>query len=128
MRVRCKRPCDEIQLEAFGTIGWAGNSGFHALNLALQFGAAAIVLVGYDMRVDKGVHWHGKHGGGLNNPADKNVGRWRRAIDAASLICAELGVTVINASAVSALTAYRKMDFREALECSLSSLRSAGRS
>ena len=37
-----------------GTVGWGGNSGFQAINLALQFGAARLLLVGFDCRVDKG--------------------------------------------------------------------------
>lgn len=102
----------------FGVLGWGGNGGFHALNLAVQFGAKRIVLVGYDMRCDLGLHWHGKHPTGLNNPTPRNVERWRRVIDEAAPILAALGVTVINASPVSMLTAYPKMSLSEALECS----------
>lgn len=98
-----------------GIIGWGGNSGFHALNLVAQFAAAKIILVGYDMRLDKGLHWHAKHEG--NNPLQKNVDRWRKSIDNASVVFDALGVPVINASPISTLLAYPKMSLQEALAC-----------
>lgn len=73
------------------------------------------MLVGYDMRVDLGVHWHGKHEGGLNNPADVNVRRWRKVLDAQAPMLKEMGVSVVNASPVSALEAYPKMTLEAAL-------------
>lgn len=106
---------DRLQLAEFGTLGWGGNSGFHALNLAVQFGASRIVLVGYDMRVDRGVHWHGKHGGQLNNPTEVNVQRWRGCIDDAAETLRAIGVEVINASPVSTLENYPKMSLEEAI-------------
>jgi hypothetical protein len=108
---------DDILLTQAGEIGWGGNSGFHALNLAAQFAAAKIILVGYDMRLDRGLHWHGPHPKGQNNPLAKNVERWRRAIDNAAPVFEALGVPVINASPVSTLTAYPKMTLTEALAC-----------
>lgn len=102
-------------MSKFGVIGWGGNSGFHAVNLAAQFGAAAILLVGFDMRLDHGIHWHGKHGNGLNNPMTKNVERWRRAVDGCKPVLDALGIKSFNCSPISALTAYPKMSFDEAL-------------
>lgn len=69
------------------------------------------------MRIDRGLHWHGKHGKGLNNPMEKNVERWRRAIDGVAPILAALGIKAANCSAVSALAAYPKMSLEEALQC-----------
>lgn len=100
-----------------GKIGWGGNSGFHALNLAAQFAASKVILVGYDLRLDLGLHWHGKHPNGQNNPLEKNVERWRRAIDNAAPVFDALGVPVINTSQPSALRAYRKMSFEDAMAC-----------
>jgi hypothetical protein len=108
---------DRLELLKIGTVGWGGNSGFHALNLAVQLRGAKIILVGYDMTLDHGIHWHGRHGGGLNNPTKRNVERWRRCIDAAAPIIAALGISVANASPISALQNYRKMSFEEALAC-----------
>ena len=99
-----------------GTVGWAGNSGFHCLNLAVQLMAAKIVLVGFDMTVAHGLHWHGRHEG-LNNPTERNVVRWRRCIDDAAEVIDALGIQCINASPISALQNYPKMSLGEALAC-----------
>jgi hypothetical protein len=104
---------DRMLTAVCGEIGWGGNSGFAAVNLALQFGAARIVLVGFDMRVDRGLHWHGAHGAGLNNPAAQNVSRWRRILDEQAPVLCALGVEVLNASPVSALTRYPKRSLLE---------------
>lgn len=85
------------------------------MQLAVQFGAKRLLLVGFDMRVDHGLHWHGRHGAGLNNPNQQNVARWRRVIDAAAPTLQALGVTVINCSPISALENYPKMSLSEAL-------------
>jgi len=107
---------DRIELLKPGTVGWGGNSGFHSLNLAVQFMARKIILVGYDMTLAHGVHWHGAHPKGMNNPNEGNVVRWRRNIDAAAEVIAALGIRVINASPISALSQYPKMSLTEALE------------
>lgn len=67
------------------------------------------------MRVDRGTHWHGDHPKGLNNPADVNVRRWRQVLDAQAPMLKEMGVSVINASPVSALEAYPKMTLEAAI-------------
>tara|TARA_R100001244_G_scaffold47793_2_gene42607 strand:- start:2216 stop:2557 length:342 start_codon:yes stop_codon:yes gene_type:complete len=108
---------DKILVGRAGVLGWGGNSGFHALNLAVQFGADRIVLVGYDMRVDRGTHWHGQHPQGMNNPSEKNVVRWRNAVDDAAPMLAGLGIEVLNASPISALTAYPKVSFEDVFAC-----------
>lgn len=107
---------DRILVEQLGVVGDGGNSGFQAINLAAQFGAARIVLVGFDMRLDRGVHWHGKHPPGLNNPHDIHLTRWRRAIDGAAPNLAALGIQVWNASPVSALTAFPIVSIEDALQ------------
>jgi len=116
-QVGIARGRDEILLDEPGVLGDGGNSGFQAINLALQYGSAKLILVGFDMRLDLGVHWHGKHGRGLNNPTARNLAKWRGIIDGCAPRLSELGVAVINASAVSALEAYPKMSLIEALQC-----------
>ena len=113
--VRCRKPDDRLVVDDIGTIGWGGNSGFHCLNLAVQFGCRKIILVGFDMTIAYGIHWHGKHPDRLNNPSNRNVERWRRAVDGAARVIAPLGISVINCSPISALTKYPKMGFEEAL-------------
>jgi hypothetical protein len=114
-QVNIARGRDEILTGEVGVIGDGGNSAFQALNLAIQFGANRLLLVGVDMRLDRGVHWHGRHGVGLNNPREENIAKWRRVFDAVAEPIAKLGVEVINCSPVSTLTAYPIVDFSEAL-------------
>lgn len=76
-------------------------------------GARSIVLVGYDMRLDRGVHWHGAHANGLNNPREESLVRWRRAFEAAAPQLAALGVEVVNANVHSGLEVFPKRPFEE---------------
>lgn len=113
--IRVARNRNRILTGHPGTIGWGGNSGFHALNLAVQFGVRRILLVGYDMRIDGGLHWHGAHPGGMVNPNDAAISRWRAALDGVAPDLAALGVEVINTSMNSALGAYPKQSLMEAM-------------
>lgn len=92
--------------DRFGQLGAGGNSGFQAVNLAAQAGAARIVLVGFDYSLARGVHWHGKHPPGMNNPSERNMVRWAEDLDRAAPLLASLGVEVLNASPYSSLRAY----------------------
>lgn len=114
-KVICNKVDDRLELKTWNTIGWGGNSGFGALNLAVQFGCTKIILVGYDMTAKHGSHWHGDHPAGMHNPSPKNTERWRRAIDAAGKQLAQVGIEIINCSPVSVLKTYPKMTFEEAL-------------
>lgn len=113
--VNCTKPDDRFVLEPKGTVGWGGNSGFHALNLAVQFGCMRVLLVGFDMTVSYGLHWHGRHPGAMSNPTFATTERWRRALDGAAPVIAGAGVEVINCSAISALQNYPKMSLERAL-------------
>lgn len=115
-RVMLERPSDKLILTGYNRVGWGGNSGFQALNLAVLFGCTKIILVGYDMTTHNGLHWHGAHPPGMNNPSEANIIRWRKAVDAAADQIAPLGIQVINASKQSYLTRYPKMSFEKALK------------
>lgn len=96
---------DELSFDpAF--IGSGGTSAFQALNLAVQWGAKRIGLVGVDCRTDFGEHWHEPwQDVSLSQSA---VARWIKAFDGAAPVLAAAGVDVINHSGVSALTGFRK--------------------
>lgn len=115
-RVICERHHEKLVLDRPGFVGWGGNSGFHSINLAVQFGIKKIILVGYDMHLRNGIHWHGAHPNGMHNPSDANVARWRRTVDAAAPVLKNLGVIVINTSMNSALDNYPKMPLLETLK------------
>jgi hypothetical protein len=85
------------------------------LNFAIQFGSRRIVLVGYDMRIDRGICWHGKYGKGLSNKTEADVIHWRKKLDAQSPMLREIGVEVLNASPVSTLEAFPKVEFEAAM-------------
>lgn len=114
-RVRVQMGHNGLILDRPGTVGWGGNSGFQALNLAVQFGARQIVLIGYDMQISNGLHWHGRHGRGLNNPGEQNVRSWRRHFETAAPLLASLGVLVINASRETALECFPRKSLDTAL-------------
>lgn len=114
-RVMINRKEDSLLFAQRGLVGWGGNSGFQTINLAAQMGVSKIILIGYDMSIERGTHWHGNHPAGMNNPTAPNVARWRRAIDAAAWLLNLYGVEVINTSMESALVNYPKMSLAEAL-------------
>lgn len=103
----------DIEFKERGLICYGGNSGFQALNLAVQFGSRKIILVGFDMRIDRGLHWHKAHA--KHNPRAAQVERWRKLFDGAAPSLEQAGLCVINCSLVSALENYPKMTIAQAL-------------
>lgn len=99
-----------------GVVGGGGNSGFQALNLAIQFGARRVILVGFDMSDRGGAHWYGRNRwSGSGNIDETGFRRWIAALDRAAPILAARGVDVVNASPASVLTCFRKASIAEAL-------------
>lgn len=91
-----------------------GNSGYQAINLAYNWGARQIILAGYDMQRTGGkAHWHGDHPKPLGN-ATRPENWIRHFTDLADDLVAE-GVDVINCSAATALTQFRRADLAETL-------------
>lgn len=109
----------EILTEEIGKVGCGlrsggGHSGFQAINLAVQFGATRIVLVGFDMTLANGAHWHDDYRG-VAKPDAGRVKTWREALDCCASQFEKLGVKVINASHRSALKNYPKAGLLEAI-------------
>lgn len=98
---------DEIVFEP-GRIGSGGTGAFQALNLAVQWGARRIGLVGVDCRLDLGEHWHERSPAQRSPLSQSAVNRWIKAFDGAAPVLAAAGVDVVNHSGVSALTGFRK--------------------
>ena len=81
------------------------NSGYAAINLAVLFGAARVVLLGYDMRhVGGRTHWHNGHLRTAKPSTYRDVYLPRFATLVAPLAAA--GVEVLNATPGSALTCF----------------------
>lgn len=98
----------QIVLAPRGLLGSGRNSGFQALNLAVQTGTRRIALVGYDMT---GEHWHGRHAAPLGNPSDNLKESWREIFDRVAPDLAAAGVAVVNCSPVSAITGIARQSF-----------------
>jgi hypothetical protein len=107
---------NELLLDRPSYVGAGGNSGFQALNLAVQFGATGVMLIGVDCNLEHGGHWHKNHPMPMSNPAENNVQRWRIAFDGVAPSLAALGVDVVNCSPISKVTQYPKLSIAEALD------------
>lgn len=112
-----KKYSDRFAFGETGTVGGGGNSGFQALNLAVQFGARRIVLIGFDMQDIGGLHWYGRNRWPqANNPNEGQMKRWATSMEKAAPALTERGVEVVNASPTSALAVFAKMSVEAALE------------
>jgi hypothetical protein len=114
LKARAKILTGEIGTIGCGLSTGGGHSGFQAINLAIQFGAKRIVLVGFDMTLAHGAHWAADQSG-VAKPDMARVASWRAALDDCASQFAALGISVVNTSSNSALTAYPKMSLMEAL-------------
>lgn len=103
-----------LELEPTG-LRTGRNSGYAAINLAVHFGASRIVLLGYDMSLGpKGeAHFDGKVGSG---PGHYHLFResFRTLVGPLKAV----GVTVINCSRRTALTAFPRGELRTVLQSS----------
>jgi hypothetical protein len=110
------RASNGVGLGPKGMIFNGGNSGYGAINLAYQFGAAKIVLLGFDMQKgEKGErHCHPDHPRNMtqNQPFDQWLPRFEPL--AAGLKAA--GIEVVNCTRRTALTAFRQGDLKEELK------------
>lgn len=77
--------------------------GYQAINLAVNFGAKRILLVGYDMRTKGGLsHWHGDHPNHHISFFDKHTEHFKNMIPDLE----ERGIKVINCTSDSAIDAF----------------------
>lgn len=100
-----------------GRIHAGGNTGHQLIGLAFMWGAARIILLGYDMqRGPKGEsHHHGDHGNGLPNPEPANLREWAHRMIQAGADLRRHGVEVINATRRTALNCFEVMPLERAL-------------
>lgn len=86
------------------------NSGLRAIELAIGFGAARVLLLGYDCSVTSGTHWHGDHKL-TKNPDAKRCAEWQRHFAMLDPKQAE----IINCSRETALNCFPRMTLEKAL-------------
>ena len=96
-------------------IHYGENSGYQAINLAYLWGAAKIILLGFDMQATGGkVHFFGDHKQGLcNGPAFENIAP--KFTPLAKDLKKE-GVEVINCTRKTALTCFKRQDLKTVLQ------------
>lgn len=104
-----------------GQIRTGANSGYQALHLAIQSRASRVLVLGVDMTLRHGVHWHGPHSNGLSNPSEQFFQRCLPMFSALRAAADEYGVDVVNCSEISAVTAFRKSTLEKELESCSSS-------
>lgn len=99
-----------------GWIGWNTNTGAMAINLAVVFGAKKIVLLGFDMKLDKDGenNWHKNN---VDKP-DKDV--FKKFLKSFLYLQLDMkkkvpDVEVLNATPDSRLKAFPKVDLKEVL-------------
>jgi hypothetical protein len=92
-----------------------GHGGYQAVNLAVHLGAQRIVLLGYDMQAEEGRdHFFGAHPDGSHPRYEK----WLTRYETLAEPLRDLGISIVNASRRSALTAFPRRELAEVL-CSL---------
>ena len=108
----CERAAKDYEINHHKARG-AYNSGLRAVELALEMGAAKILLLGFDASIKAGVHWHENYKK-TKNPDALRCHKWVSQFDYLR------GKNIINCAPNSALTQFPKMTVKEALENSLS--------
>jgi hypothetical protein len=81
----------------------AHNSGMRAIELAIEFGAARVVLLGYDCSVEHGQHWHGEHAA-TKNPDASRCAMWLTQF----AMVDRKGADIVNCSRDTALKCFRR--------------------
>jgi len=94
---------------AYDAIGWNGNTGSAAINVALLLGALRIFLVGFDMQVDKdgNSNWHPNL---LDKPTEEHYNRYKQGIGSTACQIAAYwpGVEVWNLNPESTMDTFPK--------------------
>lgn len=95
-----------------GVIHQGGNSGYQAINLAWQAGAARILLLGFDMQ---GTHWHGRYGNGLANTAAHLFEQWLVEFKPLAADLKTEGIDVVNCTPGGRLECFPRAALSEEL-------------
>lgn len=95
-----------------GLIATGGHSGFQAINLAVQQGAARVILLGYDLGHARGTdkHWWEKSHPRRSRPSD--YANWLERMNKAA---PHIPVPVINCSRETAITCFPRAELRDVL-------------
>ena len=94
-----------------GEICWNYNSGLAAINLAYHLGCTRIILLGFDMQLNKDGkgHWHSLY----NNKTDMPFHRHLQGVPTIVDDAKRLGIEIINANPTSAMEGFVKMNVKD---------------
>jgi len=111
-----KRLSNEISDED-GKLGWFGNTGVSAFNLALLFGAHTVYLLGFDMKVCDRTGTANWHPNELSKPKAAHYNKFMKKWEMAARQAAEKfpEVEVYNANLDSQMTLFPKIPREEAV-------------
>lgn len=116
-RVEIELQKDAMLVDEPLKLGNGGNSGFQAINLAIQFGATDIILIGFDCHERGGVHWYGRNKWlNANNPMGTNYNRWIKGFNAIEKELRQMGLTVINSSMESEIKTWPRKPLIEVMQ------------
>lgn len=101
------------KIDMFACVG--NNSGLRAIYLAERLKPARILLVGYDMHMGNGVHWHDRHAGHLHNPGTGEARMWVTEMERIGPRFLAKGVKIVNCTPGSAIKCFPSADFEKAL-------------
>ncbi len=95
---------------------WNHHSGGAAINLAVHFGVKQIILLGFDMKLDKDAnqHWH-KYYGSDRKTVKSTFQMHMRGFEQIKIDADKLGVEILNASPDSAIKEFKKISVKEVL-------------
>lgn len=98
------------------TIYTGENSGYQATNLMIHFGAAKILLLGFDASSHNGLsHWHGDHPVGFNNPTPYLYQSWQDCWATVPWNGGDWGGEIINCSRQTALECFPRARLEDCL-------------
>jgi len=104
-----------------GCVSWNGNSGSAAISLAYHLGVKRIILLGFDMCLDKSgkSHWHAAHrrrDGKAKRVKSPPFKRHLRGFSHIAEDAKRLGLEILNASPDSVIKEFRKMKLEDILK------------
>lgn len=99
-----------------GYIHLFGNSGAQGVNCVYHEQATHIILIGFDMHRENGVHFHGDHPKGMVNAPAIHMPIWRKNFECLTAGLKAEGVQLINATPGTALTCMPCMPLWKALK------------
>jgi hypothetical protein len=100
-----------------GLLSWNFNSGAAAINLAVQFGAKRIILLGFDMSlgIDNNQHWHKVYSSPFAGLKD-TMAKWLQGFPLIAEQAKSRGIEIINCSPNSKIECFRKANIWEVIK------------